>query len=306
MASTGIQEVDFSKIKSQDLFKLDYVIDSDFVLVEVLKEFPKTSSVKFMLNCIIFCNKGQVDIEMNGRIYELKANEVFFVLSGNISTGWNFSKDAECRLICISDKMVRSTLGSNIDLWNRFFYVHGMRKLQLQGWFEKYYSFIRAKSEEPETPRKNQILAALIQAAMLDFCDHLNEDIDLELPEVEASQGSILFQRFLDLLEKTNPKRQTVEYYSSKLCVSPKYLSMVCKNLSTKTASEWIHSYVDADIRLHLLRLDISIKQVAEMLGFENLSFFGKYVSSRFGCSPRAFRLKRFNSAPDSFSNDKS
>jgi len=33
-----------------------------------------------------------------------------------------------------------------------------------------------------------------------------------------------------------------------------------------------------------------TVKEIADLLGFENLSFFGKYVKTNFGKSPRNFR----------------
>ncbi|WP_418833561.1 helix-turn-helix domain-containing protein [Phocaeicola sp.] len=36
-----------------------------------------------------------------------------------------------------------------------------------------------------------------------------------------------------------------------------------------------------------------SVKEVANEAGFDNLSFFGKYVRRELGVSPREYRLKK-------------
>ncbi|MBQ4034110.1 MAG: helix-turn-helix domain-containing protein [Paludibacteraceae bacterium] len=290
-ANTAI-EVDILKLQEKSGLKFDCVIDGDLALIESISEFPAATPLKMQMNVILFCIEGSARFDVNCVTERIDSGEVTFILTGNELRNWRFSKDAKCRIIFISDRLVRASLNSNLDLWNRAFYIHDLRKLPMEGWFENYFMFIREKLNEPPTPHKKQVLLALVQAVLLDFCDHLEEELDVPVSEKGVTQGNLLFQRFLALLEKTEPKRQTVDYYSNELCVSPKYLSMVCKMMSQKTTSEWIRSYVDADIRMLLHRADMSIKEVAEKLGFENISFFGKYVRARFGCSPRKFRQR--------------
>ena len=98
------------------------------------------------------------------------------------------------------------------------------------------------------------------------------------------------FQRFLDLLHSINVKHHTVEWYANELCISPKYLSALCKKHSGKTANEWITEHVLEDIRFYLKQTDYSIKQICDILGFPNPSFFGKYVKDHFGQTPAHFR----------------
>jgi AraC-like DNA-binding protein len=76
----------------------------------------------------------------------------------------------------------------------------------------------------------------------------------------------------------------------SQLCISPKYLTAVCKKNSGKTANEWITEQVLEDIRYYLKQTDLSIKQICDQLGFPNPSFFGKYVKDHFGMTPLKFR----------------
>jgi AraC-like DNA-binding protein len=102
--------------------------------------------------------------------------------------------------------------------------------------------------------------------------------------------SKVHFQHFLDLLHSNNVKRRTVEAYASELCISPKYLTVVCKKNSGKTANEWITEHVLEDIRYYLRQTDLSIKQICDKLAFPNTSFFGKYVKDHFGVTPLEFR----------------
>ncbi|MBR1622282.1 MAG: AraC family transcriptional regulator [Prevotella sp.] len=91
-------------------------------------------------------------------------------------------------------------------------------------------------------------------------------------------------------MNTSHVKHRPVEYYASELCISPKYLSVICKNNSGKTANEWIREHVLEDIRYYLRNTDYSIKEICNQLGFPNPSFFGKYVKEHFGVTPAQFR----------------
>ena len=106
----------------------------------------------------------------------------------------------------------------------------------------------------------------------------------------EVNTANAHFQRFLDLLHAEHNKHRTVESYASELCISPKYLSVICKKHSGKTANEWITEHVMEDIRYYLKQTDYSIKQICNQLGFPNTSFFGRYVKEHFGVTPTQLR----------------
>ena len=99
-----------------------------------------------------------------------------------------------------------------------------------------------------------------------------------------------LFQQFMNLLSNNTAKHQTVAYYADQLCISPKYLSAICKQSTGKTANEWIREHVMEDIRYYLQQTDLSIKEICDRLGFPNPSFFGKYVKEHFGMTPSKMR----------------
>jgi AraC-like DNA-binding protein len=88
-------------------------------------------------------------------------------------------------------------------------------------------------------------------------------------------------------------KYRSVESYASELCLSPKYLTSICKNYSGKTASDWISEKVLEDIRYYLKNTDLSIKQVSAKVGFSNASFFGKWVKEHLGMTPLQYRNKQ-------------
>ena len=85
-------------------------------------------------------------------------------------------------------------------------------------------------------------------------------------------------------------KERSVSFYANKLCLTPKHLSGVVKEVSGKTAGEWIDRLVILEARAMLKTTEMSIQQIAEHLNFANQSFFGKYFKHYVGISPKEYR----------------
>ena len=94
------------------------------------------------------------------------------------------------------------------------------------------------------------------------------------------------------MVEVSNNYKQnrSVSFYADRLCLTAKHLSSVVKEVSGKTAGEWIDNFVILEARALLKSSDMSIQQIAEHLNFANQSFFGKYFKHFIGMSPKAYR----------------
>lgn len=72
--------------------------------------------------------------------------------------------------------------------------------------------------------------------------------------------------------------------------MSPKYLSKLIKEVSGKSAPEWIDAYVMLEAK-HLLKYtDISIKEIVFKLNFSNQTVFYKYFKAHTGMTPTEYR----------------
>lgn len=131
-------------------------------------------------------------------------------------------------------------------------------------------------------------MRALLQAFYYDMSNSLSRLVSSDSKLLK--QGELLFQRFIDLLSQSVPKKRFVSDYSDLLNVTPKYLSIACKEVSGRTASEWINEYVTEDVRYRLKHSSKSIKEISIELDFPNISFFGKYVRAHLGMSLTEYR----------------
>jgi AraC-like DNA-binding protein len=136
---------------------------------------------------------------------------------------------------------------------------------------------------------QKEMIHAVVRVLLYGISRALTQQIKVESSR-ETNQKKILFDNFITLLSSSEIKKNPLAYYADKLCVSPRYLTMVCRDVSRKTAYDWISEYVQNDVRYYLLHSNLTIKEIAMKLGFCNLSFFGKYVRENFGVSPSEYR----------------
>ena len=81
-----------------------------------------------------------------------------------------------------------------------------------------------------------------------------------------------------------------MSFYADKLCISPKYLSLLVKETTGKSAARWIDEFVLMEAK-NLLRFSgKNVQQVAYALNFTNQSSFGKYFKHMTGQSPTEYQ----------------
>jgi len=115
---------------------------------------------------------------------------------------------------------------------------------------------------------------------------------DIPRPKTTNSRQQKMFDSFLELVEKHHTTERKVGFYADKLCITPKYLSIVIKNISGMSAPEIINKYVILEAQHLLHHTDLSIKQIADELNFANQSFFHKYFKAHTGTTPNEYREK--------------
>ena len=73
-----------------------------------------------------------------------------------------------------------------------------------------------------------------------------------------------------------------------KLRESLKYMSLMIKAYSGKSALEWLNEYVIMEARLLLDYTDLTVQEISYRLNFPTQSAFGKYFRQQVGVSPKS------------------
>ena len=135
---------------------------------------------------------------------------------------------------------------------------------------------------------RNIVVALLYQFMLLSEKQHL---LSLKETKPQAKSRKVNYVHdFMNLLREHYQSERTVAFYAGKLCISPKYLSLLVRDVTGHSAAEIIDSYVINEAKNMLRFSGLTIQQVAYKLNFPNQSAFGKYFKHLTGQSPTAFR----------------
>jgi AraC-like DNA-binding protein len=142
-----------------------------------------------------------------------------------------------------------------------------------------------------------EFVLSFLRIFLLIICEELLRTDDGLNAEKEPSsvREKSLFGKFLELLKHEEHKRQHVGYYAHQLCITPKYLSTVCRNVSGKSPMKWITEQVMEECCAKLRNTDLTVKEISNQMGFPNSSFFGQYFREQAGVTPLEYRSKYKN-----------
>lgn len=288
------EEITIQSLAESEDIQIGYS-DNDIVIVDSIQKFAEINAAHVSMNAFVICTQGRVQGRMNGQKMELEKNQVAVFPPNIMVADVMVSPDFDMKAMFLTNRILQSFLREKMNLWNEVVYIQRQHIVEMNDndilFYSYFYDMLKlAIDKGQDNPYRTDIIQSLLRSAILALCGTLKMRLAATENVPNGSVTSSHFQRFLDLLNKTKVKHRSVDSYAAELCLSPKYLSVICKKKSGKTANEWITEHVLDDIRFYLKQTDYSIKQVCDRLGFPNPSFFGKYVKQHFGTTPMQFR----------------
>lgn len=288
------EEITLQTLTDNEDIRVGYS-DNDIVIIDSIQKFAEFSAAHVSMNAITICTQGKVQGTLNGQPMEMHKNQAAIIPQNVIVSDLLVSPDFDLKALFLTNRILQGFLREKMPIWNDVVYVRKMHIITLEDEDLRFYSnFYEMLSlcfnKNGNHPFFTDVIQSLLRAAILGLCGALKQRVLVDKMPLDVCTSSNHFQHFLDLLHSIEVKHRKVEWYATELCITPKYLSALCKKHSGKTANEWITEHVLEDIRYYLKQTDYSIKQICNLLGFPNASFFGKYVKEHFGMTPVQFR----------------
>lgn len=99
-----------------------------------------------------------------------------------------------------------------------------------------------------------------------------------------------LFKKFMTLVHEFAASEREVAFYADKLCISTKYLTGICRQVSGDSAKKIIDSFAVLEIKVLLQSTELTIQEISDRLHFPDQSYMGRYFKRYEGVSPKAYR----------------
>ena len=291
----GIRQIDFDHVND---IPVDYM-DEGIAFHTDIRELPiAEGSMRVNMFAIIACKSGKLQVELNTQPYTLRHNEILVCRPNDVIDNCMLSLDFDGAVLCMSQRGILKQI-SESELWEKTFQLAknpivriGSDSLRMFGLFG---TALMEKIKMERTSFYREIIVSIVKAALYELLANVDDSQAASCGTGLITQREVLFKRFIDLLSKTRIKPRYVSWYADQLCITPKYLSTISRQVSGKTAFDWITEYVLVDIRFWLKNSDKTIKEVADLLDFPSISFFGKYCRTHIGTSPTEYRKQLRN-----------
>ncbi len=241
-------------------------------------------------------NKGTLKLEINLNSHEYLTNSISRLNFGSLVKPLETDEDNEIDIIFFHKDFLQ-----NINI--------NFAAISTPMFIERQYSDIILSPDESELIDRylsilkentrsniniqmgNNIASSMLAALIYQLVGLLYKRIsDHNTTKGQRSSRFAYVHDFIKLVHVHYIKERSVAFYADKLFISPKYLSLLVKETTGKSAARWIDEFVLMEAK-NLLRFSgKNVQQVAYTLNFSNQSSFGKYFKHLTGLSPTEYQ----------------
>lgn len=274
-----------------------YIDDYMFLTERLENVFQENKNVKLEVFLMLYCEEGEVKLELNNATQYLQANDLLISLPNTIIGQVMANPNHKVKIFCFSNRFIQRLTQTQKYSWKSICYIqenpikHFEKKRNET--FHQYLKLIEDKIQTPPDKYQKEILLHITSA----FFEEMIAETTRKSIEKEAAghhtlvkQPDFIFKQFMEALAADNGKHRTLSYYADSFCYSAKYLSRIVKQISGKNALTLIHENAIEHIITELKYSPKSIKEIAVDFDFPNVSFFAQYVKKHLGMTPTEYR----------------
>lgn len=279
-------------------YKFKYGLPVEFEIIKISDLYNQHKSIlttphRAEFYHIIWIQKGFAKHFVDFKPIELKENSVLFVPKDCVNFFDNYG-DFDGKIILFTDNFFGVDFKNVQFLQSTILYndLYEISKIQINEDNSEFYNIIRAmESELLITYDQSQpiILRNLLHNILLisERIKHLQG-----FNEIKPSADLDYLLLFKDLLEKNYKTIKSVSKFASDLSISEKRLNKATTLILDKTPKHIIDERVLLEAKRLLAHSNISIKEIAFDLGFEEPTNFIKYFRKHMEQTPSEFREK--------------
>jgi len=250
-----------------------------------IENIPKIVEAGFVAICL----KGECEVMIDHVVYNFKTGQMCVGLTATVvQTLWK-SPDLECVLLAANIEFIRNINIPSVS--ELFIMIRNNPCITLSEEemvaLPEYFMYIQSVYNREHSYRmeitKQLLLVICYEIAAIYQKDSISKNLIY-------SYKDTVFRNFVRLLSDKHQEERRVSFYAQELCITPKYLSSVVKEVSNKTAAEWIDDFILRNIKIFLSTTTLTIQQISDKFNFPNPSFFTQYFKRATGKTPKAYR----------------
>ena len=250
-------------------------------------------------NGFLYCTRGRIDLALNERVYEIRTGDIYIYPPFSHTYIHEISDDLQCVVGVADFDFVLPVISQVSNARNQVFILEnpcisldGRQRVRIG---ELIAAVRNREAEAGEYTAAahgdtvyRQLLSALGQAGCYEILTaYCSSRPRRPLPQGATAPAS---HPLPSPSHRTLRLHREVAFYAGQQCLTPRYFSTVVREKTGRSALRWITATVVAEAKKMLSDPALSVKEIADALGFPNQSFFGRYFRQYTGISPTEFR----------------
>lgn len=232
----GISSVVHSKHIDSD--NID-VVDNDIALFDTESVISLYNGpTKLEVLTVGLCLEGTGTFNISLRELQLFPGLMVIALPNQIVEQRCFSSDFKAIFFAVSKNLLE-TLPKISNVLSLFFYLKDYPCFNLtpqeQETVKEYHAFIRKRLKNKEALYRKEVVMGLMQGFFFELCNIFTNHAPANATTMKnKSRKEYIFERFYESLVESYQSERSVKFYADQLCLTPKHLSGVVKEVSVE------------------------------------------------------------------------
>lgn len=248
--------------------------------------------LKYEQLLIILPLRGHIECSVDFEKYTYTPYTIGLMLPQQTVQIHSISEDFQSVFFHISSEFLDLMKQNSLNLITLYFKIKHKPLLPLSEeenlFLLNCYSLLLQLIKSANFPEKQKTALSILTTAFYRIESIYGKQATFET--VKKSRKQTIFENLNKLVSIFYKKSRNVKFYADKLFVTPKYLSICVKEVTSKGAHDLITDYVILEAKAQLKNTSKTISEISDDLNFANPSFFCKYFRNNTGMSPIEYR----------------
>jgi len=268
-------------------------IESDFYISLQYNDFPIDNSPCRANACFVcVCLRGYADIEIDLRSYHFTQNDIIEIFPGQI-LGCNVkSENFTIAYFTFSNQMMDDVLyrlpAEFIGLLKETV-MYQLPEIERKEMITDSFISINKVFADLSNICRREMILNLLHNFYLNLYNKVVLNKKINFNKRQRKRKKELQDEFFRLIKEHTLIRE-VSFFAEKLCITPKYLSIVTKETTGSSAKDLIDKFAITELKLRLKSTSTPLKGIAEQLNYPCEAYLCKYFKKHTGITPSHYR----------------
>ncbi len=279
--------------------ELGYSLENEFKLYKNAHSLPVPHSAFCATFGIVgVCYEGAITIEVHQRQEEHRfvEGEMIVLLPNQTISVKDKSDNFKIDYFLLSQTITDDILGG-ISRFSPLFFIYMRQKhfykltKNEMSRYSEYYNLVNERFLTSDCMFQREYIVSLIRLFYLDVYYSFKNSL-LSTNATPCSRKENLAYQFFLLILKHYHENKEMSFYAKQLGITPKYLSKVIKDVSGRSAKDWIVEYTLLEIKSLLNNTALNIQEITLDTHFSSQASLGRFFKKHTGQSPSEYRAR--------------